>query len=185
MTETTLEFVKRHLDIEAQSEELHPLPADFYSRVSQYSQKLKRSSGSGNSDVTVRLIERQTEMIGSMTRQLLGLRARKAAAGNAFLQLLPEERYVCLAQQSFQRRFDALIDALSAGKPAYVEFAHTTEAARNMTVRFVRPTKELVGSDLKRYGPFEENDVVSLPASSAAVLVAGGDAVEVSVRQAP
>jgi len=185
LTETTLEFVKRHLDVETQSEVLHQLPSDFYSRISQYSQRLKRSTNSGNSDVSVRLIARQTGMIESMTRQLLGLRAGKAVAGNAFLQLLPEERYVCLAQQSFQRRFDAFIDAVSAGRPAYVEFAQRTESARNMTIRFVRRTKELVGADLKRYGPFEENDVASLPAASAAILVAGGDAVEVYVRQAP
>jgi hypothetical protein len=120
-----------------------------------------------------------------MTRQLLGLRAKKAAASDAFLQLLPEERYVCLAQQSFQRRFDALIQALSAGKPAYIEFAQRSESSRSMTVRFLKPTKELVGADLKRYGPFQENDVVSLPAASAAILVAGGDAVEVIVRQTP
>jgi DNA replication initiation complex subunit (GINS family) len=185
LAETTLEFVKRHLDSEMESEGLHQLPSDFYSRVSQYSQKLRRSAGSGNSDVSLRLISKQAEMIGSMTRQLLGLRAKKAAAGASFLQLLPEERYVCLAQQSFQRRFDAFIEALSAGRPAYIEFAHRSESARNMTVRFVRHTKELVGADLKRYGPFEENDVASLPAASAAILISGGDAVEVYVRQAP
>ncbi|HYC11249.1 MAG TPA: hypothetical protein VEC02_01115 [Nitrososphaerales archaeon] len=185
MTETILEFIKRHLDSEIQSEGLHQLPSDFYSRISQYSQKLWRSAGSGNSDVSVRLITRQTEMIESMTRQLLELRARKAASGGSFLQLLPEERYVCLSQQSFQRRFDAFVNALSAGKPAHVEFAHRTESARSMTIRFVRRTKELVGVDLKRYGPFEENDVASLPAASAAILVAGGDAVEVYIRQAP
>ena len=185
MTETTLEFVRRQLDSETQSEGLHPLPSDFYSRVSLYSQKLNRSANSGNSEVTVRLVARQTEMIESMTRQLLGLRAQKAAASDAFLQLLPEERFVCLAQQSFRRRFDAFIDAVSAGRPAHIEFAQRTESARNMTVRFVKPTKELVGTDLKRYGPFEENDVVSLPAASAAILVAGGDAVEVYVRQSP
>ena len=185
MAETTLEFVKRHLDSEAATDELHPLPGDFYSRVSLYSQRLRRSAASGNSDVSVRLTSRQAEMIESMSRQLLAIRARKAAAADAYLQLLPEERYVCLPQQSFQRRFDAFVEALSSGRPAFVEFAHATESARSMTIRFVKHTKELVGADLKRYGPFEENDVASIPAASAAVLIAAGDAVEVYVRQAP
>jgi DNA replication factor GINS len=183
LPETTLEFVKRHLDSEAQSEGLHRLPSDFYTRVCQYTHRLKRSAGSGNSEATVRLIFRQTVMIESMTKQLLGLRAKKATAGNAFMQLLPEERYVCLAQQSFQRRFEAFIEALSTGKPSFIEFAHRSESARNMVVRFVRHTNELVGIDLKRYGPFEENDVASIPAANAAILVAGGDAVEVYLRQ--
>lgn len=174
--------MKRHLDSEIQSDELQQLPSDFYSRVSQYSQKLKRSAGSGNSEVTVRLISRQAEMIESMTRQLFGLRVKKAA-GSAFLQLLPEERYVCSTQQNFQRRLDSFIEALSAGKPSFVEFAHRSESSRNMIVRFVRRTNELVGADLRRYGPFEENDVASIPAVNAAILIAGGDAVEVYIRQ--
>jgi DNA replication factor GINS len=170
------------LDSEIQSDELQQLPSDFYSRVSQYSQKLKRSAGSGNSEVAVRLISRQAGMIESMTRQLFGLRVKKAA-GSAFLQLLPEERYVCSTQHNFQRRLDSFIEALSAGKPSFVEFAHRSESARNMIVRFVRHTNELVGADLRRYGPFEKNDVASIPAASAAILIAGGDAVEVYIRQ--
>jgi DNA replication factor GINS len=122
-------------------------------------------------------------MIESMTRRLFGLRVRKATVGNAFLQLLPEERYVCSTQQSFQRRLDAFIEALSAGKPSFIEFAHRSESARNMIVRFVKHTNELVGVDLRRYGPFEEGDVASIPAANAAILIAGGDAVEIYVRQ--
>lgn len=184
MAETTIEFVKRHLDSEMQSEGLHQLPNDFYSKVSQYSQKLRRSAGSGNSDVSVRLISRQLEIITSMTTQLLGLRAKKAAVNNAFLQLLPEERYVCLAQQSFRRRSDAFIEAVSAGKPSHIESARMNESTRNMTIRFVRRTNELVGADLRRYGPFKENDVASLPAACAAILIAEGDAVDVYIPQA-
>ena len=183
LAETTLEFVKRHLDSELQSDELHQLPADFYQRVSQYCQKLKRSAGSGNSEASIRLIARQTEMIGSMARQLLELRATKARTEVSFLQLLPEERYVCSAQQGFRRRFDAFVEALSLGKPSFVELAHRAEATRNMTVRFVKGTGELVGTDLRRYGPFQENDVASIPAANAAILISGGDAIEVYTRQ--
>ncbi len=183
MAETTLEFVKRHLDLEMQSEGLHQLPEDFYSRVSQYSQKLRRSAGSENSEVAIRLISRQTEMLESMTGQLFEVRARKATAGNVFHQLLPEERYVCSKQQKFLRRRRVLIEALSAGKPSLIEFAQRSEAARSTTVRFARSTSELVGADLKRYGPFEKDDVASIPSANADILVAGGDAVEVWVRE--
>ena len=182
MAETTLEHLKRQLDAEIQSEALAPIAADFYTRLSLYSQRLRRASGSANSEAALRLIARQTGMIASMSRQLLALRAGKAAAGGLYLQLLPEERYVCLVQQSYQRRFDALVDALSAGKPSFVDFAHRSETSRSMTLRFVRRTSEIVGADLRRYGPFEENDVASVPAANAAILVAGGDAVEVYVR---
>jgi DNA replication factor GINS len=122
-------------------------------------------------------------MIGSMTRDLLALRAKKANQQNALLQLLPEERFVCSAQQVFQRRFDTFVEAVSTGQPSFIEHAHRTESGRSITVRFARRVGELVGFDLRRYGPFEVDDVASIPAASADVLIAGGDAVEVHTRE--
>ena len=182
MAETTLEYLKRRLDSEAQSEALLPLPGDFYSRLSAYSQKLKRSAGSGASEVSVRLMATQARMIESMVRQLLKLRTRKAMRQNALLQLLPEERYVCSAEQKFQRRFQTLVEAVSSGQPSFVEFAHLNESQRSVTVRFVKRVNELVGLDMRHYGPFEADDVASIPAASADILIAGGDAVEVYTR---
>jgi DNA replication factor GINS len=182
MPETTLEYLKRRLDSEGQSDPLLPLPSDFYSRISTYSQKLKRSAGSGSSEISIRLIATQSRMIESMVSQLLKLRTRKAMRQNALLQLLPEERYVCSAEQKFQRRFQTLVEAVSSGQPSFIEFAHLTESQRSVTVMFVKRVNELVGLDMRRYGPFEADDVASIPAASADILIAGGDAVEVYTR---
>ncbi len=182
MPETKLEYLRRRLDSESQTEALLPLPGDFYSSLSAYSQKLKRSAGYGASEVTVRLIATQARMVESMVSQLLKVRTRKAMRQNALLQLLPEERYVCSAEQKFQRRFQTLVEAVSGGQPSFVEFAHLSESQRSVTVRFVKHVNELVGLDMRRYGPFEADDVASIPAASADILIAGGDAVEVYTR---
>ncbi len=179
MAEPTLEYLRRHLDAESQSTSLLPLPNDFYSKLAAYSQKLKRASTSGASDASVRLIAAQLRMVESMSRALLGLRMSKATQQGALLQLLPEERYVCSARQKFDRRLDSMVRAVSQGQPSFVALAHRRESERNLTVRFVRKVNELVGLDLKRYGPFEADDVASLPAASADILISGGDAVEV------
>ena len=183
MPETTLEYLKRRLDSEAQADTLLPLPNDFYSGLSNYSHKLKRSASSGASEVSVRLTATQAKMIESMVSQLLKLRTRKAMRDNALLQLLPEERYVCSAEQKFQRRFQTMVEAVAGGQPSFVEFAHLSESRRSMTVRFIRHVNELVGLDMRRYGPFETDDVASIPAASADILVSGGDAVEVYTRE--
>jgi DNA replication initiation complex subunit (GINS family) len=182
MTETILEYLKRRLDSETQSESLLPLPSDFYSKISAYSQKLKRSSGSGASEISVRLIAVQTSMLESMVRQILRLRTKKAIEQNSTLQLLPEERYVCSAELKFQKRFQTLVRAVSSGKPSFVEFAHLSESKRSITVKFIKHIDELVGLDMRHYGPFEPDDVASIPAASADILIAGGDAVEVYTR---
>lgn len=182
MPETTLEYLKRRLDSEVLSPDLLPLPTDFYSGISSYSQKLKRAAASGVSEVSTRLTAAQAKMLESMVRQLLRLRMTKAIQQDAVLQLLPEERYVCTAERKFQRRLDTMVDAVSGGQPSFVEFAHLTEAKRNITVRFLKRVEELVGLDLRHYGPFEVEDVAAIPAASADILIAGGDAVEVYTR---
>jgi DNA replication initiation complex subunit (GINS family) len=179
LPETTLEDLKRHLDSESESPTLLPLSADFYSKLSLFSQRLKRSAGFGASEGSVRLIAAQNRLIESMTRALLGLRISKAMQTDAVLQLLPEERYVCSAQQKFKRRFETLVAAISAGRPSTVEFAHRNESERSITVRFAKHIDELVGLDLRHYGPFEVDDVASIPAASADILISSGDAVEV------
>ena len=182
MVETTLENLKRQLDSEILSKDLIPLPPDFYSRISSYSQKLKRSAGSGNSEVSIRLVAIQAKMLESMVSQLLTLRLKKATRQDTLSRLLPEERYVCSAEQKFQRRFSTMVEAVSHGKPSFVEYAHQAESRRNVTVRFVKHVNELVGFDMRRYGPFEVDDVASIPAASADVLIASGDAVEIVTR---
>jgi hypothetical protein len=182
MPETTLEYLRRRLDSESQTESLLPLPSDFYSSLSAYSQKLKRSAGTGSSETSIRMISTQTKMIESMVRQLLRLRMKKAMEQNSLPQLLPEERYVCSAEQTYQRRFRTLVDAVSSGQPSFIEFAHLTESQRSVTVKFIKHVNELVGLDMRHYGPFEVEDVASIPAVSADILIAGGDAVEVYTR---
>jgi hypothetical protein len=74
------------------------------------------------------------------------------------------------------------VNAVSSGQPSFVEFAHLSESRRNVTVKFVKHVNELVGLDMKHYGPFEADDIASIPAASADILIAGGDAIEVYIR---
>jgi DNA replication factor GINS len=182
MAETTLEYLRRRLESETQSDALIPLPNDFYSSISAYCQKLKRSATSGASEVAVHLVSTQTKIIESMASQLLKLRIKKAMQNNAIPQLLPEERYVCSAERRFQRRFQTLVVAVSDGQPSFIEYAHLSETQRNITVRFVKHVNELVGLDMRRYGPFAVDDVACLPAASADILIAAGEAVEVYAK---
>jgi len=182
MAETTLEYLKKRLDSEVASDALMLLSNDFYSSISTYCQKLKRSATSGASEVSIHLISTQVKLIESMVGQLLKLRTKKAMLNNALLQLLPEERYICQAEQKFQRRFQMFVDAVSEGQPSFIEFAHLSETQRNVTVRFVKHVNEVVGLDMRRYGPFEVDDVASIPAASADIMIAGGEAVEIQTR---
>ena len=181
--DTALETLKKQLDAETQSLTLVALPHDFYSKLAAYSQKLKRSGGPGSSDLVLRLITVQTAMLESMSRDLLASRAAKVKNQEAFLQLLPEERYVFTAQRRFERRFNAFVEALTLGQPSFIEHAKKSESDRSVTVRFTKHVDEVVGLDLKRYGPFDSEDVAALPAANADILILAGDAVEIFTRE--
>lgn len=182
MPEKTLEFLKRHLDAEEGSTGLSPLPQGFYANLSDYAQRLKRSMGAGNSEAGDRLISRQLAMVETMSRRVLGVRLMKAIEQGTMSSLLPEERFVGHIQDKGSKRFEMLVEAVASGKPSIVEFASNNEKSRDVVIRFVKQVKELVGLDMKRYGPFEVDDLASIPASSAAILVANGDAVEVAPK---
>lgn len=182
MPETAIEFVKRHLDLEEQTEEITRLPADFYSKVSDYTRLLIRVAGPNNSEMTNRLALRQQRMLESMVSSLLAIRAKKAVSRGLASQLLPEERYVCLAEDTFKSRFETFVESVSAGQPSFVDFAQRAEVTRSSTIRVLKPVTEIVGIDLRRYGPYNPNDLATLPAANAAILIANGDAAPVLTR---
>ena len=182
MPELTIELLKKNLDYEEQSERLTQIPADLYVSVASYSQLLKRTAGSGSSELARRLVSRQSAMIASMVQSLLQTRARKALTQSAVSQLLPEERSVVAVGADYSEKMRAFAEAVSSGQPSAVDLARKDEMNRSATVRFLKHVDELVGPDLRRYGPFEPEDLASLPASSAEVLVASGEAVQVRAR---
>ncbi len=182
MAELTLERVRQLLDLESASPLLLPIPSDFYSGLASYCQKLKRSAGTGASEVTQRLVLVQTKLVETMTRDLLVLRMGKAAEQETFFRLLPEERYVASVRHEYGARLEAFLDALATGRPSFIQYANREESRRNLVVRFTKHVDELVGLDLKRYGPFEVDDVASIPAANVGILISGGSAVEVRIR---
>lgn len=182
MPENTLEYLNRHLELEEESEKLLQLPSDFYSRTALYARSLRRTFNPSNSEVTNRLIARQSKMIQEMIKRLATLRAHKALEQDSLSQLLPEERHVCSLEDSFEQRLGEFIDAVSSGQSSFIELAHRSEMNRNVVIRFIKPVSEVIGADLRRHGPFKPNDLASLPAANADILIANDEAVVVHTR---
>lgn len=117
-----------------------------------------------------------------MVMRLVSLRVRKSLSHKCLPQMLPEERYVCSVEEDFQRRLNTLVGAVSSGQSSFIEFAQRREMGRNVTIRFVKSVTEVVGPDLRRYGPFRPNDLASIPAANADILMANDEAVLVHTR---
>lgn len=185
MPEPTLDSLKKYLDAEEQSEKPLQLPEDFYVNVAAYAQLLKRTSSSSGSELANKLVAKQLELLGAMVRDLVRVRMTKASSQRAAARLLPEERYVCSMEVSYANNLDSFIQAIASGQPSIVEADRKSELARSTTVRFLKHVDELVGLDLRKYGPYEPEDLALIPAANADLLVANGEAVEVTPRAKP
>ena len=56
------------------------------------------------------------------------------------------------------------------------------EKPRKTLLRFVHEIPAIVGSDMKAYGPFEPEDIATLPSENARILIKQGVAVEVEAE---
>ncbi len=98
--------------------------------------------------------------------------------------LLPEEKHVSSIYMEFRKRQQRFIGSIVNGQPSFFAMAHRNEMSRQVTVRFSKPVGEVIGFDLRRYGPFKARDVALVPSANAEVFMANGEALLVSERDA-
>jgi DNA replication initiation complex subunit (GINS family) len=187
---STIERLKQVLESEEASETLMVLSADAYIKLANYAQKLRGTTGSGNEDAPGRLAKKQLWLIEVMTRRLLQLRLAKAEREvtreveqpqrSSGKNLLPEERYVYDMLRQLTKKQERFVKAVADGQQSFFTLVQRRETQRMTTIRISKRVGEIIGADLKRYGPFEVNDVARLPVGNAQVMIASKQAVPVS-----
>lgn len=183
--ESTLELLKRYLDVETSTDRIGKLPDDLYSRLAAYCQNLRRTTSANGDDLSSRLIKKQITLLEAMVNQLLKTRMEKVISGAATSDLLPEEKHVSSLYIEFRKRQQRFIGAIVNGQPSFFAMAHRNEMSKQVTVRFSKSIGEVIGFDLKRYGPFKVHDIALVPSANADVFVANGEAILVSERETP
>jgi DNA replication initiation complex subunit (GINS family) len=189
---STIERLKQVLESEETSDELTIIPADTYVRLSNYAQKLRATTGSSNEDAPGRLARKQLWLMEVMTRRLLQIRltkaekAEKAAThgegqpARSSKSLLPEERYIDDMLRQLAKKEERFLKAMVDGQSSFFTLVQRRETQRMTTVRISKRVGEIMGADLKRYGPFEVNDVARIPMGNAQVMVASKQAASIS-----
>jgi DNA replication initiation complex subunit (GINS family) len=174
-----LDLVKKRLELEQQTSDLLPLPEDFYQNIAKHFKMLRRSINNNNADITNNLILRQIEMLNIVSSRLLKLRLDKATdVGPA--HLLPEEKSVFELKLKYTDSYRRLLESLADGKHSYLEYLRKRELGRKVVVRILKELGEIVGTDLRRYGPFKPGDVAFLPWPTARIMIAEGDATKIN-----
>jgi len=173
---------------EKASHELQSLTKDFYVRLSEYLRKIREESRMLDEKTTrARLLMREGENVREMVGELVMLRhgktVRAVSAGESvhFESLTTEEeRLVKDVAPSFES-FQALLKEIAGGRLQLV----SRERPDKRVLRFLKETPAIIGADMKAYGPFQPQDVASLPAENAKILIKQGFAVEVEAKLQP
>jgi len=171
---------------EKESMEIQKLPRNFYARLADYVKKIREEGRMLDEKTTkAKLMKRELRNVRSMVEELVRLRyekaLEKAVAGEAVPREILAEGEEKLHGQIFPLAdsYQAFLKDVLQGRVSGLE---KEEKPKKMLVRFVQEIPAIIGPDMKTYGPFNPEDIVTLPTENARILIKQGVAVEVEAK---
>lgn len=167
---------------EKTSELPQPLPIDFYSRAAAYLKDLDEKGAASNAQALQdRLTLKEKEVAERLLEEIKQTRLRKIT--NSSLK----DKTINL--QDLTEKEKTLAESLKTSTTTFNEsriekdITNAPPATIELTViRFLQDVPEIVGVDLKMYGPYKKEDVGSLPTQNAEAFIKQGAAKPVDVK---
>ncbi len=169
---------------EKSSQRLQPLPRDFYQRANRYFEELShQTSDTDPRALHGRLASREKEMAARLLGELRQARRTKifqAAQSHSIINttdLTEEENSLVEAIKEPES-----IAYLNQGTLPNSDKPTDTEE-KFVVIRFLQDIPEIVGIDLRIYGPFKKEDVASVPSTNATALIGQGAAKVIEFKK--
>ena len=161
------------------------LPPDFYVRIADYLKRIAEENGAlDKKSVKISLLDHEMQNVKRMLDELIWARYNKLIKLITQNQKLPSE-LLTVEEAKISESFVAFSDAyqkfaknLMLGQTVKAE---VQDVSKRVILRFTKSIPAIIGADMKPYGPFKVEDVASLPANNAKILVKQGLAVLVEV----
>jgi DNA replication initiation complex subunit (GINS family) len=161
---------------------LEPLPIDFYQRIESYLSILHSDSTSSDAHtIQGRLIIREEEVASRLITELRETRIRKIF-DNAKNGIPTDENSLTEEEQELAKTLKGSRIAIRDTRPRRSDTSPVNTQIELTIVRFLQDIPEIVGTDLKIYGPYKKEDVGSLPMQNAQALIKQAAAKFVEVR---
>lgn len=170
---------------EVENPALQSLPRDFYTRLADYIRRIreeKRMIDEGS--IRGKLLYMEEEKARKMINDLARLRREK------IIRMV--ERGEPIPSTSLTEEEESLYNSLLANKEAFEGFledimlGHKPKIGRTksgfLVVRITKEIPQIIGADMRIYGPFKPEDIAMLPEENARALVRQGAAVEINVQ---
>ncbi|MEM2907781.1 MAG: hypothetical protein QXP65_01060 [Candidatus Hadarchaeales archaeon] len=182
MADFSFDDIKKAWKGEWASQELTDLPPDFYSKISQHVAELGRELRRSER-FRQELLQKELQNVTRMVQEIYLLRLLKAmeevAKGRTPNSLIERERQAFI---EIRRILDELRTELVV--PAIIgkaEIAPPREIT-NILLVFSSEMPQIIGDDLKPYGPFKKCEAAFLPKRTAELILKHGLARRIEVE---
>ena len=163
--------------------EPQPLPGDFYQRATEYLKGLETEAASTYAQtIQGHLLKKEMETVTRLLKDLKEKRLRK------IMQVVENGDRISIADFTDGERtlIENVNESLKSFKHERIAKQEHGSVAETETefviVRFLQGIPEIVGIDLKVYGPYEKEDIGSLPKQNAEALIKQGAAKRIEVN---
>jgi DNA replication factor GINS len=170
---------------EVGGDELAKLSADFYSRLADYVKRLNEEGRMlDRRTVKADLLRKEMQNARRMIRVLIQVRYMKVVKKTERMEnvspefLTSEEQEICTTISALSEKFHGLTDDILKGRAPRTSIA---QRHKRTILLFSKEVPSVIGSDMKTYGPFEIEDLASLPMENAHIMVNQGSADKVEV----
>lgn len=177
-----LKDVYRLLKREIETSSLQQIDPDTFQKIAALLGTLK---GQGYEGVEAKVRDRLTELLANSARLLIEARLYKLRSTSEpldYSRLTDEEKYALDGMSDSDAKIGEVISATIKGRVKVLESIALRVRSKQVLVRFLKPIESFVGVDMNKYGPFQQEDVASLPLENARSIVDSGLAVQVHAQ---
>jgi DNA replication factor GINS len=176
-----LKDIYRMLKREIETGPIQQIEPDTFQKIAAALGSLK---GQGYDGIEAKVRDRLTDLLATSARLLIEARLYKLHSGEAidYSKLTDEEKYALDGMSESAARIDEIVSATLKGRVKVLESISLRVRSKQVLVRFLKPIESFVGVDMNKYGPFQQEDVASLPLENARSLVESGVAVHVHAQ---
>jgi DNA replication factor GINS len=177
-----LKDVHKMLKKEIEMPTLQTIELDTFQKIAEALGDLKGQAYEG---MEAKVRDKMAEMFANSSRLLIETRQAKISLSEEpidYSKLTYEEKYILDGRRELNRRADKVIYAIANGRLKALESISSKIRSKQIVVRFLKPMEAFVGMDMNKYGPFQQEDVASLPFENAHSIIDGGGAIEVYIE---
>jgi DNA replication factor GINS len=155
---------------ETESDSIQEMDPNFYRNLSDFIGNLKRQEFDG---IESKIKQSLIDMASELTSLLLHNRLEKTIRSDIidFTNLLDEEKFILDAEEQKRERLEMILSATINGKSKFLESLSQNHKTKTVVLRFLKDVDEIVGADLEKYGPFQPEDIATIPYENAQALI--------------